>query len=112
MDDSDPSSEEHKRELLAAARQDFPAFYRAATPDDKMRMDGLVMAHVALRVGLVANRDGLHGPFRDALEKVTDMAEREFTKAREAVRACPTFTALSAGEQLHIELVIFEVKPP
>lgn len=112
MDDIDPedlSSEEHKHELLAAARQDFPGFYRTATTDDKRLMDGLVLAHVALRVGIIAPRDGVQQPLRAALEKTTDVTERLFTNLREAVRASPTFTSLSVGEQLHIERVIFQV---
>jgi hypothetical protein len=28
------------------------------------------------------------------------------------VRMCPTFCALSADERLHIERVIFDVRPP
>ena len=45
------------------------------------------------------------------MEKVTDKAKREFTDLREESGACPTFTAVTPGEQLQIERIVFNVKP-
>lgn len=98
--------------FLVTARRDFAGFYRIATPRDTTLMDGLVGTHAGLVVGINMPRKHLDPESRALLERECDKTERVFTTLREAVRACPTFKALSVGEQLMIERVIFDVRPP
>lgn len=99
-------------ELLADARRDFAGYYESATPADAMLLDGLVMAHAALVVGynsLVTETDpGIRGE----LERNCVKAEQVFSGFRERVRRCPTFSALSPGEQVAIHRVVFTVQVP
>ena len=115
MDDSDPDqlgADAQKRALLASARREFADFYRRASTDDALLMDGLIMAHVALLTGINAPREGVPARLRSAVERTCDAAERVFTALRERVRKCPTFTTLSGNEQPRIESVILEVPLP
>ncbi len=107
MDDF-PSS----ADFLADARRDFPEFYRLATAADKGLMDGLVVMHAALVVGLNTNREGLDSVDRREVERATQEAEQQFTRLRERVRACPTFERISDGERFTIEHVAFKVRVP
>ena len=100
------------RDFLADARRDFRQFYATATPTDAGLMDGLVMAHVAVVVGLNTPRDGLVSDDRFEVERACNFAEQKFSELREAVRTCPTFRALIAAERAQIERDVFEVRPP
>lgn len=94
MDDFDPDqlgADAQKRALLASARREFAEFYRRATTDDALLMDGLVMAHVALVTGINAPRAGVPARLRSAVEKTCDAAERVFTALRERVSPEPGF---------------------
>lgn len=74
-------------------------------------MDGLVLAHAAIVVGINAPREEVGPGLRAEVEWKTNEAERVFTDLREAVRRSPTFRTLSVGEQLAIERVLFTVSP-
>jgi hypothetical protein len=97
-------------DFLADARRDFPEFYRLATPADTGLMDGLVIMHAALVVGLNTSREGLDTGDRREVERATQEAEQQFTGLRERVRACPTFQRISDGERNAIERIAFKVR--
>jgi hypothetical protein len=99
-------------DFLGDARRDFPQFYATATAFDEMLLDNLVRAHAALVVGTNTPRKFIAPQILARLERQTDVVERVFTDLREMVRSCPTFRALPVDEQLHIEHVIFDVRPP
>lgn len=99
-------------DFLADARRDFQEFYATATVQDKCRMDGLVMAHAALVVGMNTPRDGLNRASRAALERECIEAEQVFTQLREAVRACPSYAKASDGERCAIEKFALRVQMP
>jgi hypothetical protein len=97
------------QDFLADARRDFAEFYLLAPHEDALLMDGLVMAHAALVVGINAPREYVAPVMRDGLERTCDATERVFTGFREAVRACPTFQRVSDGERFAIEKIVFRV---
>jgi hypothetical protein len=97
------------RDFLADARHDFPQFYATATPTDQRLLDGLIIAHAALVIGMNVPRQICAPDVRGELERATDRSERAFTKLREIVRACPTFQNLIAAERAEIERDVFTV---
>jgi hypothetical protein len=101
-----------RNDFLADARLDFREFYLLASAEDELLMDGLVMLHAALVVGLNTPRDFVPPVVRDGVERTCDKVEKSFTEFREAVRACPTFQRVSDGERSAIEKVAFAVRVP
>ncbi len=99
------------RDILANARRDFPQFYATSTPMDQRLLDGLIIAHAALVIGMNVPRECCVPVVRRELERVTDESERAFTRLRETVRACPTFKVLIAAERTQIERDVFDVRP-
>jgi hypothetical protein len=71
--------DDDQRELLEAARREFPRFYEIALTEEKMVLDGLVLAHAALVVGINAPRGDLEPQLRAAVERATNHAEHVFT---------------------------------
>ncbi len=100
------------RDFLGDARRDFREFYLLATPEDEGLLDGLVMAHAALVVGINTPRENVAPVIRHELEKTADSVERLFTDLREAVRDCPTFQRVSGGERFAIEKMALQVRMP
>lgn len=98
-------------ELTQSARLSFPSFYATATPLEAELMDALVLAHAAFVIMLNAPREHIEPALRKEVERKTDETERIFTGLRESVRMTHTFKALSIGEQLAIERVVFTVRP-
>lgn len=97
--------------MVATARRDFAWFYANATPLDATLMDNLVRGIAALTVLINTPREHVAPQIRTHLERTTDAVDQLFAAQREAVRACPTFTALSVAEQHAIERVLFAVRP-
>jgi hypothetical protein len=87
------------QDLLADARRDFAELYLVASHEDAMLMDGLVMAHAALVVGINAPRECVAPVMRDGLERTCDAAGG----------AC---SRVSDGERFAIEKVVFGVRVP
>jgi len=106
------SSPEYQRSLLESARTDFVRYYKTATPVDADYMDKLVIAHAGLVQLNSEPRKDLPQEARDRLERSSDKLEQGFTVFREAVRACPTFAALTGGEKEQIDRVVFQFRPP
>lgn len=101
-----------REQLLATARRDFSSFYASATPRDMALIDALVWAHATLVVAINAPRENLPDEIRTELERTTNSNEQFFTDLREEVRVCATFNALGDADQIAIERVLFNVKPP
>lgn len=74
-------------------------------------MDNLVRGLAAMTVLINTPRENVVPEIRRHLERTTDAVDQLFAAQRDAVRAYPTFTALSVGEQLAIERVLFTVRP-
>jgi hypothetical protein len=109
---SDDNEFPESSDFLRDARRDFRQFYVTATPQDAGLMDGLVMTHAALVVGMNTIREGLDRETLAELEQACIAAEQKFSELREKVRACPTFNELIAAERAQIERMAFDVKPP
>lgn len=109
MQVDEASWESYKKTLLDAARLNFPGYYATATERDRDLIDALVLCRAALGVGINAPRHPLPAAVRVEVERTTDTTEQAFTGLREAVRASTTFRAVSIGEQIQIERVLFSV---
>jgi hypothetical protein len=107
----DAESAEFKKALLYDARADFPAFYVAASEADAFLHDSLVLGYAAIVALTNAPREDLPDPMRQPVERAIDAFDQLFAACREAVRACPTFAALDAGERARIERKLFRVPP-
>lgn len=99
-------------DLLANVRRAFPNYYAHATAHDMGLLDGLVLAHAGLVVGMNAPRTGVPAALRADLEQKTNHAEMIFTELRERVRASATFTSRPEHERNEIERTLFAVRVP
>lgn len=106
-----PDDPEDPTDMVATARRDFAWYYEKATPLDTTLMDNFVRGLAAMTVLINTPRENVAPEIRRHLERTTDAVDQLFAAQREAVRACPTFTALSVGEQHAIERVLFAVRP-
>lgn len=73
-------------------------------------MNALVIGRVAVANLFNTPRGGLPGPLLHEFERTTNAVEQLFTVGREALRSCPTFTALAATDRAKIERELFEVR--